>query len=99
MSTPVIAQSPAAVLVSVEDADLAVDGARRAAVAMAIEGNCLDKVLVAVLEDVFEPEMVVDHRRVVQKGRRFGHFGQKYRVLFIWFEGASWRGCFQRGSR
>ena len=41
MSTPGIAQAPDAVLVAVEDADLAVDRTRRAAVAVAIEGNSL----------------------------------------------------------
>lgn len=50
MRGPSIAQAPGAVLVAVEDADLAIDGTGGAAVAVGVEGYGLDEVLVAVLE-------------------------------------------------
>ncbi|KAM6533752.1 hypothetical protein FALCPG4_006708 [Fusarium falciforme] len=50
MCGPGIAKAPCAILVAVEDADLAIDGAGGAAVAVCVEGDCLDEVFVAVLE-------------------------------------------------
>lgn len=50
MGSPRVAQAPGAVLVAVKDPNLAIDGASGAAVAVGIEGDGLDQVLVAVLE-------------------------------------------------
>ena len=50
MCGPGIAKAPCAILVAIEDADLAIDGAGGAAVAVCVEGDCLDEVFVAVLE-------------------------------------------------
>lgn len=50
MGTPVIAQAPDAVLVAVEDPNLAVHGTCRAAVAICIECDSLDEISVAVGE-------------------------------------------------
>lgn len=64
MSPPSIAQAPNTVLVAIEDSDLAVDGAGRTAIAVAIEGNGLHQILVAVLMDGLETGAVVGRRRV-----------------------------------
>ena len=59
MGAPGVAQAPCAVLVPIEYADLAVDGAGGAAVAVGVEGDGLDEVLVAVLEVEIEGGLVV----------------------------------------
>jgi hypothetical protein len=59
MGAPRVAQSPCAVLVAVEDADLAVDGPCRAAVAVAVESDGLYEILVAVLDDRLKARAVV----------------------------------------
>ena len=71
MCPPGVAEAPGAVPVAVEDADLAVDGAGRAAVAVGVEGHCLDEVLVAVLQVEAKVGLFVDERRRV--GQRRGH--------------------------
>lgn len=60
---------------AVEDADLAIDRSRRASVAVAIEGNSLHEILVAVLDDGFKAWAVVNCWWVCQKRSRFGHGG------------------------
>lgn len=50
MGCPGVAKAPSSVLVTVEDANLAVDGPRGAAVAVSVEGDGLHEILVAVLE-------------------------------------------------
>ena len=52
VSAPVITETPDAVLMAVEDADLAIDGARSAPVTVSIEGYGLNNVLVAMLNYV-----------------------------------------------
>lgn len=63
MRAPVIAQSPDAILVAIEYTDLAIDGARCAPVAVGVEGDSQNQVLVAVLEIEVEVGPVVDWRR------------------------------------
>lgn len=50
MPRPRITQSPSALLVSVEDADLAIYGASRAAVTVSVECDSLNEIFVAMLE-------------------------------------------------
>ena len=71
--TPVVTMAPDAILVPVEDTDLAVDGARRAPVAVAVEGDGLHQVLVPVPDQV-EVGALVHHRRAAQVGAHAGHF-------------------------
>lgn len=71
MGGPCVAEAPGAVLVAVEDADFAIDGAGCAAVAVGVEGDGLHEVLVAVLEVEVEALLVV-HGRL---GERGGHGG------------------------
>jgi hypothetical protein len=69
--------------VAVEDANLAIDRPRRASVAVAIEGNSLHEVLVAVLEDGLEARTVVGCWRICQKRSRFRHGGGgRWRLWF-----------------
>ena len=65
---------------AVEDADLAIDRPRRASVAVAIEGNGLHEVLVAVLDDGLKARAVVSCWRICQKRSRFRHGGCRRRL-------------------
>lgn len=62
MGGPGIAHAPCPVLVAIEYSNLAVDGAGRASVAVRVEGNCLDEVLVAVLQVEFKRLLLVNRR-------------------------------------
>lgn len=73
VGAPRVAQAPGTILVAVEDADLAVDGARGAAVAVAVEGDGLDEVLVAMAQDGLVAGPVVGGRRVGEEGGGLGH--------------------------
>ncbi len=73
MRPPVIAVSPYAVLVAVEDADLPIDRTRGTAIAVAVEGDGLDKVLVAVPDNV-KASPLVNAGRIVEEWRCVGHF-------------------------
>lgn len=69
MRAPVVTQAPDAILVAVEDADLAVDGAGRAAVAVRVECDGLHNVMVAVGDEVEGGALGRRRRRVVRGGR------------------------------
>lgn len=57
---PGVAEAPRAVLVPVENADLAIYRSSGAAVAVRVEGDCLDEVLVAMLQREVEGLLLVD---------------------------------------
>jgi hypothetical protein len=89
MGAPIVAQAPDAILVAVEDPDLAIDGAGRAAVAIGIECDSLDEVPMAVGEVQIEVCLLIDMRRGFGEGmRRHG------RVWSRADSGVSWR-CMQ----
>ena len=69
---PRVAEAPGAVLVAVEDADPAVDGARREAVAVGVERDGLDQVPVAVLKVEIERRLAVAGRRRDRGGHDCG---------------------------
>lgn len=56
---PCITQTPCSILVAIKYSNLAVNGACRASVAVGVEGNSLDEVLVAVLQIEFERLLLV----------------------------------------
>ena len=56
---PVVAVPPYAVLVSVEHSNLAVYRTRRASVAVCVECDCLDEVLVAMVDDGLKSQSLV----------------------------------------
>ena len=62
VGAPCVAEAPCSVTMAVEDADLAVYGASRAAVAISVEGYGLDEILVAVLEIQIKGRLVVAGR-------------------------------------
>lgn len=64
---PVVAVPPHAVLVSVKDSNLAVYGSRRAPVAVCVESDCLDEVLVAMIDDGFKSQSLVTVWWVVEE--------------------------------
>ena len=69
--------APGAVTMAIEDADFSVDGPRRAAVAVAVESDGLDKILMAVLP-YLEPGGLVHCGRFWQQGRRHVESQPKY---------------------
>lgn len=71
MCRPGITQSPGAVFEAVEDANLAVDGACGAPVAVAVEGDSLDQILVAMLHDKLKLSPFLHDGRFTQEWRHF----------------------------
>lgn len=63
MPRPGIAQPPSTFLVSVKDPNLAIDGAGRAAVAIGVECDSLDEILMAVLKIEVERRLLFAWRR------------------------------------
>lgn len=61
--SPVVAVPPDAVLVAVEDADLSVDRSCRAPVAIGVEGDGLNQVLVPVADEVEVGALINGRRR------------------------------------
>lgn len=75
MGSPRVAEAPDAVLVAVEDPDLAVDGAGCAAVSVAVKSNGLDEVLVAVPQDQVALGPIIHCGRGRQRRRHGGWLG------------------------
>lgn len=89
VGVPSVAEAPCAVAMAVEDADLAVDGAGCAAVAVGVECDGLDEVLVAVLEIEVEGGLLFAGRGGY-RGRhvRTGKSGATLGLEGWWKEGA-----------
>ena len=63
MGAPIVAMPPESVLMPVEHPNFSIDGSRRATIAVAVEGDGLDKILVPVRIDQVEIRAIVYHRR------------------------------------
>lgn len=72
MGCPSITQPPDAILVAVENPDLAIDGASRTPVSVAVEGHGLDQILMPMLHDELEFSPLLQHRGISQYWRHGG---------------------------
>ena len=77
MSSPVVAQAPYPFLEAVEDTNLAVNRSGCAAVSVAVESDCLDKVLVTVLENGLKAGAIVNQGGIGKKCGCFRHGGRR----------------------
>lgn len=82
MGGPVVAKAPYAVLVSVEDANLAVHRAGRAAISVGVECDSLDNVMIA-MGDQMEGRVLLWWRGRSIQGRSRRHGRSLHRLLLL----------------
>lgn len=90
MGGPRVAYPPHAILVAVEDANLAIDGAGGTAVAVGVEGDGLDEVAVAVLQ--------VEVEGVAVLGRGVDFWGEEARHCELRIFGGDRSGSSKQGG-